>query len=628
MNTFIFVAGYHGQPPLKEVLSSMSERLIERIPWRGDALTKGYAEFPVLNGGWIWMRPEGGGKNPLISEASDERYAVITYGEAAGVPRLQTAGHLLKTWRAGGHVALRGLEARFSAVILDLAERTVLLTGDLLGQRSLRYFSDSGRLIASPHDLPIVATGLCPTDFDWTSAYSIATMGWSLGGKSLLEKVKTCRPWEYLTWRTDGSMERTEDFVIKTPQRIDARDGHAIKKNLEEMVDKARMFAKNVADAEPKIDVTLSSGLDSRAVFALLKSVYDTSKITCLTAGGLESLNVKVASQLSKWYGVKWRQIEHTLQSPSLDNFLRYSDALAFAINGDETIKDLAIKSCTFPNQNKTMVWHGDGGELFRGKAFYKPFESEKHISIAEVKQRLFRWLRFDKVRGLFDQNGILEGLLDRFNHFFEILIDQTNANGWDVLDYFYLYERTGVARARKMRGPNAPYSYYPFYSSNLVELAYRMPAPIANYAQIHRLLIRRYLPKAYWIRINGADLLPFQQKGLVAKSLNKIDRKILGIRRRLFWQSKKNNHDTSYLNNEQLRSASLLGLMGNPVKEILTAKGSISEMLLGRERVNALFDDQPIKWNTRTDLIGNLVTMERWKSMVEEVTRSRLHFE
>jgi asparagine synthetase B (glutamine-hydrolysing) len=468
----------------------------------------------------------------------------------------------------------------------------------------------------------MVATGLCPTDIDWVSACSIITVGWSLEGKSLLRAVNTCRPWEYLTWQPDGTMKRVDDFAIKPDRRIDPRNRRALRDNLDEMVETALSLAKTAARPEPSINLTLSSGLDSRAVLALLLSVYDASKITCVTAGGIDSLNVRVARRLATWYGTGWRQIEHNQQLPSLKRFFLYADALAFAINGDVRLKDLATKSCAFPERDETMVWHGDGGEQFSGGPVYKPFEASGPLLASDAMQRLLRWFPMETVRNLINSAGDVNGVIDRFEGLMHHYADQTTANGWDLLDLFFLYERSGVSRARKMRGPHALYTYYPYYSQKLLQLAFRMPPPIANYARIHEALICRRLLKAYWVRINGIELLPMQRKGLYGNVMRRIDRKLLKWQRLLLAAHRRPRPASQCASNEELRAVSLLGALADPVRQLISAKSSLSTTLFGEKNTNALFDDRRLRWNIRADLIGNLIAMERWYDMVKKAER------
>jgi hypothetical protein len=96
--------------------------------------------------------------------------------------------------------AVRRLDGWFSAVIVELKTQKVYIISDLLGFRSLSYFFDGEFILVSPHDIPIVATGLYPVEIDLASAGSTVAFDWSLNGKSLLKNISVCSPHEYVTW--------------------------------------------------------------------------------------------------------------------------------------------------------------------------------------------------------------------------------------------------------------------------------------------------------------------------------------------------------------------------------------------------------------------------------------------
>jgi hypothetical protein len=150
--------------------------------------------------------------------------------------------------------------------------------------------------------------------------------------------------------------------------------------------------------------------------------------------------------------------------------------------------------------------------------------------------------------------------------------------------------------------------------------MAFRMPTPIVNHTPLHRALIRQAMPKAEWIRINGGDLLSLRRKGIIAKALRKADRIYLSWEKKLQSKLSGDRDGALFLDNEELRADSLLGSLGDPIRDILAANNSISTSLIGRKGVDHLFGNNPHKRKTYAGLIGSLMTMERWKKLVDTV--------
>ncbi|MBN1816926.1 MAG: hypothetical protein JW828_06170, partial [Sedimentisphaerales bacterium] len=135
----------------------------------------------------------------LVSEYMDEQLAVVVFGDVPSTtaPPAET---IARIWRTGGTDGVHSLDASFSAVIMELPHKRVHVVSDTMGLRGLHYFTNGSALLISPHDLCILATGLCPAELDRLSIASLLSCDWSLGGQPLLKNILSCEPDFYYIW--------------------------------------------------------------------------------------------------------------------------------------------------------------------------------------------------------------------------------------------------------------------------------------------------------------------------------------------------------------------------------------------------------------------------------------------
>ena len=147
-------------------------------------------------------------------------------------------------------------------------------------------------------------------------------------------------------------------------------------------------------------------------------------------------------------------------------------------------------------------------------------------------------------------------------------------------------------------------------------------------YAKIHHESIHRFAPRAYWIRINGEKLLPFEHRNFLARFFRKVDRKYQTTRRRIQHLLNPNqcaNLDRGLSQNLQ-DSISLGGPLTEVTQDILMSEGSFSLELLGQQGLGFLLNEylsegaqNHYSQQGHFMHIVSLITMERWKTMVSK---------
>lgn len=102
------------------------------------------------------------------------------------------------------------------------------------------------------------------------------------------------------------------------------------------------------------------------------------------------------------------------------------------------------------------------------------------------------------------------------------------------------------------------------------------MPAPIALFATIHHEFIRRFTPRAYWVRVNK-KLLILEGGGAIKHFLNKIDIKVQTHLSRVKGALNPNRHATKMKDMDQLVHDFLANSLMEPVREVVMSDGSFA---------------------------------------------------
>jgi hypothetical protein len=619
MYTFLFISNI--EEKLSQVVLRSCAKITKRhMPSFDEELVEGYTILPECNSGWFWLAPAYSRNFSLISEVIDKRYAVLVFGDIFDGSSNSAAQTVFDAWTSGGSPKIRTLEGCFSAVIVDRTDGAVVLIGDLTGRRALMYHASGGTLIVSPHDVPLMATGRIPVEFDYVSVCSVTAVQWSLKGRSLLRHVHTCHPSGYTRW-SDSRIQHVADPVIHSDQRIPKEDFKAVSRLLDQMIETAQANARIFVANKPEFRCDLSAGFDSRVVFSLLLSVIDDpSRIIATTWGEANSEDIQVAHRLAKMYGTRFSSFVEVPPPP--DDFIARCDLLAFAMNGGTPGKRAMKYPSGFTRHPKTYA-SGSGGEIFRG--FFYPHSlslSPPSLSPTNASQILRKHMLIDRLP--WKSPELAGAVLDRLN---TVVNDYAafSANGFDILDMFYLYERMGVWGAATARQTWKDPRWSPFMSIQMIRMAYMMPAPIAHFAAIHRESLRRFAPGAYWIPINGTKLAPLEGRGSFLRLLNEINGRYhhnLGrvLRALRFGRPASTNKTNKTM--DELVVDFLAGPLLEKVREILLSDGSFSLEIFGRQGVDSLLNEHKSRKANHVEVLGFLTSMERWRTMIHGAAR------
>ncbi len=580
------------------------------MPSLGCSLEIGWKALPQVNGGWFYFWPEEIPDNRLVTEFANTDLAVLVFGDMVRPSGVPMAELVAQTWKTGGLDAVRNLDGSFGAVIVDPAENTVYLVSDLMGLRTLTYFENGEVLLVSPHDVPIVATGLCPIEYDLVSAASLIACDWSLGGKPLLKTLNVCDPNEYITWR-NGNLRKTRGALVFHEKRIAADNSKGRNSQIDLMIETMRDNARGLCSGAPEIQVELTAGMDSRMVTALLLSVIEGSRINAITGGDACHNEVKTASRMAGKYCFNHRSFRPGKESG--ESFLPLSRLLAFVTNGMTNSKR-ATFSMPKVDAESPPTFIGNGGEIYSG--FYGPSPLRRRpldkYSTYDILQYLER--QFPRIRQLkWSEPGTKELLLSRLTCSVESL-EKISSEPSDVFNLFYLFERycrwgSGSARRTFVRK-----RFSLFESPALIKLAYQLPPPITQNCLLHRTTIKRYTPEAYRWLINRCKYLPLFDYPKASKafteSMIRANRVTVALQNRLPSAKKTRAH-------EQLAGDVFATRLGDTLRDMLLSRESLCQQILHKKTIEDMLDEHISGRRNHLHIIGFLATLEQWNKLM-----------
>jgi len=611
MFTFLFCANIR-HVPVRKLLQSAADVTGQVMPALGLELKRSFAEFPELRGGWFWLAPEGEEPPSLIDGVADTDTAVLLFGELLMSRQRSSAQAVRSAYLSGGPEKVRQLEGCFSAVVVDRRAHKVLLLSDMMGRRSLRYVTSQQMLLVSPHDLPLAATDLVPLEFDLLSAASTAAVDHSLLGRPMLRDVRVFSPMEYVRWR-QGRAATLYSPLLPLKGRISSADRAGLFRHRRHMVETIRANAEAALSGAEDVMADLTAGLDSRAVLAALLSVANGTKIRVFSGGGMHSLDVRVARTLARVHGLEISFSQPS--SPSHEHFLEYCDLLAFNMNGDTNAKR-ALDPLPVYSPCPTLRPWGGGGEIFRGYLY--PDGRPGRRPDLSLEQALDRLKRRELSRDLpLQEPSLAQGVEERLETAVGEL-RRLSTNGYDVLDMFYLFERFRVWGAIKARLPWDRGYWSPFISPRLAQQAFRLPPPIGDHCRLHEELVRRYMPRGYWAPINWGAPLPLRPLEGRFPAVARYARRVL---RRFCRNVREDGQGV-----EQLGAEGIIPLLADGLRDELLSEGSFAVRLFGRGSADLLLGQHISGEQNHLQVIGFLITMERWRKQVEkarELSRS-----
>jgi hypothetical protein len=616
MHTFLFFAhvGSTGKY-ISSVLERSSSIVTGIRPNIGETASAVFRLNSAMDGGWYFHQPADERFCDRISGYADDRRAVIVWGDLYTSSEKNAAETLNETWRQGGIDNARSLNGSFSAIMMDLVKKSVCLVSDLVGKRRLRYFVDQDFILVSPHDIPIIATSLCPVEWDHVSAASIASCGWSLMGRSLIRNIHAVDPHTIVNWNA-GTLSTHYRPLIDASNRIQPSDRTSVSMKTDSIIEAMRQSTASFAGGSSTVESDLTAGVDSRALLGILLSVFDKGRVKLATSGTTDQLDVSVSAKIADKLGID--HSNYLMNDPG-DTFLANCRLRAFIMNGDTNARRALGR---YPNIGELMFpkFHGGGGEIYRG--FYYPREKieyyRRQMTLDSARKCLARKVLI-KNRIEHIEKSLVDGVNERLDESISTvaLLSELPA---DVLDLYYIYERYAhwgsIASRQTWKRWMSP-----FEVPDVIRMAFELPPPIGAENRIHKAIIRKYLSELYWWPVNGESYLPLSgdalwrlaARGGLAKFRN-VKSKLLGIIGR-------ENGVASVVDHATMVSHHLK----QGLQDCLMEQGSISATLMSRKVLENYLHMHITGKKSNLRLIGYLITLEMYRVMARTASEEAI---
>ena len=532
MFTYSAVFGMKLKDETERALSIAGSSLKKVMP---DAEKHAVAKSTFLQhvtGGWTTVLLPKQGAGSLIQEAREDDLSVLVHGRISG--RSKTAEHVMAQYRSRGAEGVFSLDGAFFAIIVEHHTKKVVLCSDLIGHMAARYIVHNGALVISSHDVGLVAMTDLNLKIDPVSVLSMGLFDWSIGGHSILSALKVTSPLFWYTWQ-EGKL--TEHSVDPFPERTARLQGDSPRNDLdtspyiEEVIEHLLAETRNTCDSANQIVISLTGGMDSRLLLALVLGSAAQTPIKAVTGGTPWSMDVVLAGALSKITHTPHTRIGY--EGPDLAGFMSEAKRYAFHFNGDTSAKRALRQGC-YPIGETRLT--GGAGEIYRGY-YYGLIDTDSTRKPSRIAQNV--WEKNIKRRhGIFDiaDRSMTELLRQRLFNIFRGY-ETFACSPHDLVDAFYLFERYsrwGALVTRRVwidiRSPLA--------CPSAIRSAYKIPGNIGEHSKLHETCISRFLPRAgYWLPVNLRRVLPLGKHkfekhlakagGMIDSALRRLDNKV-----------------------------------------------------------------------------------------------------
>jgi len=608
MESFVLIAGAAdaGQ------LAAKAEAALRAVtPRAGAELHARVYELPEVGGALVWVGPDAPELRSLIDvHVSDDRMTIV-FGKLTGQARPAWVLHELAARRPADWLEeARRQDGVFSVIAVDRRTRNVVAVSDVTGCRALLWRASGGVLLLSPHALGMVGTGLVPLSWDACAIASTTCVDWSLGRAPLLESLRTLQAFETLRW--SGGVARVDVASPLTfEDRIHPLNLPALAAQDRTMVDAMVRATRGLAQETGPIAVSLTRGLDSRAVLALLHAAGLQDRLRAQTSGQPGSLDVEGAARLAAMCGVPHRRNEPS--PPSSEDFIWNTRLNAFLTNGDANAKQALARR---PGLAQAGSVGGGGGEIYTGMYYplFAPFGHvpDDPVRVADIFMTRARKGRWDALGAWSSPlrkaaQARLEQALTRFRDF--------GARGADLVDLLYLWERYAHWGAINYRRPWS-HGWTPFATGEAVRGLFRYPRAAGKHCNVHGRVIRDYLPlAAYLMPVNGTTLLALRGRGEAAYLLRQAQLALSMVEKKLITRTRKQVSDAGV---EQIWARMFASDVYDAVQAMLTDPRSVALATFGPAAISALLERHR-RDRSQLQPLGALVMVEQFRALAEE---------
>ena len=521
MYTYTAIFGKYPKEIIARHLSAARRAVCDIMPTPEIATISEDVFMDGISGGWTKILPKSKQPASLLQDIHDDDISVLVHGRISS--ECGSAECVAAAYRQGGIEAVRALDGAFLSIIADYQNDRVVFCTDLIGHMAAHFLIRDGVLFVSPHDVGLVAASDCSLDIDATSVLSMILFDWSIGGHPMLADAQTTSSRCWYEWRNNRLfVHEANPFpdrkLIQKDEKYDATS--VVTETIEHLVTETR----HTLDSADQAVISLTGGMDSRLLLALIKASQTQTPLLAYTSGTPWSMDVVLAKMLSKIVNIP--HVRSSVKAPEIDDFMSEANLYAFHFNGDTSVKRATRKFRMPPGEIRLT---GGAGEIYRG---YYYGLAKRNASLTSMETARQIWGKIMKRRS--NIVDIVDNTqLDKVSHRLDDIFSDFEpfaASTYDLLDYYYLFERYARWGSLVTRRVWADVRS-PLACPSAIRAAFKLPSPIGEYCTVHKNSIALFLPNTgYWLPINMKKILPLGSHPLekpIAKLGGMLERRL-----------------------------------------------------------------------------------------------------
>ena len=259
-----------------------------------------YPQYPItcIDRGRFYFCLEGRiyGKDPATLRAEFNDMAKAIFGEK------NNAQDFIAAW-------LGKTDGEFLLFIKDTISQKICIINDILARLPFFYYRTDTSLILS-RDFRVVVNLTEEKRFDKMALAQYLLFSHSVGGRTFIKNIYQLPPASLITideFRPSISLAKIHEFNFD----IKSAAGRSLKDNVCDLTEQFAQACKNRTEADKLNVLSLSGGLDSRAVGAGFQyAKIPFAAVSFLDYAGTAKRDVRMAEKLSKTFNVDWSLIE------------------------------------------------------------------------------------------------------------------------------------------------------------------------------------------------------------------------------------------------------------------------------------------------------------------------------
>ena len=265
---------------------------------------------------------------------------------------------------------VRNISGHFSMVV-QFSDDSCFLAVDKICSIPIFYATDKNKYAVSNYAPFLKSFFSIDDDIDLRSLLEISMSGFTIGDKTIYQKINRLMAGECVLWKGKGGKKEINFYYTYFPAKIIKRDYNELKNQFAKV---CLLTIKNLIDSVGgrQIVVPLSAGKDSRLIASCLKEL-SYENVVCFTYGRLGNYEVstsqKIAAKLGyRWIYVQdtWREKRNFLKSGIYDLYVKEFESYASVPNVQDVYEVYSLKLKKVID-NDAVIVNGNSGDFISG---------------------------------------------------------------------------------------------------------------------------------------------------------------------------------------------------------------------------------------------------------------------